>query len=146
MSQGPFDISLVFNATEDAVRCALGSVRESLRALSIEELTIGTVEIVLAEVSNNIVEHAYKNSTKGTVDLKCQRVEGLLFFEIRDNGTPLPHNEIPHKKQHDLDSDLHLLPEGGFGWGLIRDMTLSLAYQRVDGQNILRFSLPAVLD
>ncbi len=141
LSHGPFDISLVFAAREAAVRCALKSVRKSLRALSLDEMVIGSVEIVLAEALNNIVEHAYGNSEMGTITVNCQRRKGFLLFELTDRGVSFPQQLIPKKQIHDLDSGTDTLPEGGFGWGLIRDMTTSLAYRRHEGRNILRFSI-----
>lgn len=138
------EISLIFPATEEAVRRALSSVRSTLSALSLDEFTIGSVEIVLAEVANNIVEHAYENTGNGTISLKCNLKDPLVKFEITDQGVALPNETLPAKKEHDLESDLNDLPEGGFGWGLIRDMTDSLAYRRQNGKNILRFSIPFV--
>ena len=42
----------------------------------------------------------------------------------------------------DLDDPLSL-PEGGFGWPILRSMTRALSISRRNGQNILRFRLPA---
>ena len=33
------------------------------------------------------------------------------------------------------------LPEGGFGWDLIRQLTTGLAYARVEGRNELTFRM-----
>lgn len=142
LSSGPPDISITFAATELAVRHAMATVRSALRFLSLSELAIGTVEIVLAEVTNNIVEHAYQNTGKGSISLRCCAGDDMLMFEITDTGQALPDHQLPKKKTHDLSVGLDGLPEGGFGWGLIRDMTSSLAYRRVSHQNVLRFSIP----
>lgn len=137
----PPDIQLVFPATEMAVRRALQSVCQSLKALAVDEVMLGTVEIVLAEVTNNIVEHAYPIENAGTITLSCTRRDGHIRFEIIDQGKMLPGGEVPSKQCHDLTSDLQDLPEGGFGWGLIRDMTADLAYRRYEERNILRFKI-----
>jgi serine/threonine-protein kinase RsbW len=133
------DIHLVFPATEISVRRALLSLRASLKALAVDDLTIGMVEIILAEVANNIFEHAYPLNVNGTVTLACTKAEQGLRFEVCDQGRTLPGGEIPSKKEHDLEADRNQLPEGGFGWGLIRDMTTMLMYKRDRGRNILRF-------
>ena len=135
----PPDIHLVFPATEMSVRRALLSLRASLKALAIDELTIGLVEIILAEVANNIVEHAYPLNESGTVTLSCSKAEQGLRFEVSDRGKILPGGVIPPTKDHDLDAEINHLPEGGFGWGLIRDMTSMLMYKRDEDRNILRF-------
>ncbi|MEP5155456.1 ATP-binding protein [Planktotalea sp.] len=135
------DIALVFPATESAVRRALNSVCGTLRALAVNDFTLASVEIVLAEVANNIVEHAYANTGNGTISLKCQLEAQLILFEVIDHGATLPNASLPPKQVHDLESDINDLPEGGFGWGIIRDMTHSLAYRRYKGRNILKFSI-----
>jgi serine/threonine-protein kinase RsbW len=138
---GPADVALTFAATEHSVRRALRTVRTSLRHLNLSEMCLGCLEIVLAEATNNIVEHAYQNTGQGAIGLTCRVRDGMLLFEITDTGVSMPKLELPQAKDHDLSCDLEDLPEGGFGWGLIRDMTLSLSYKRYAGRNLLRFSI-----
>lgn len=137
----PADITLVFPAREISVRHAVQSVCKSLKSFDISDLTLVTVEIILAEVMNNIVEHAYARHSGGDIDLSCSRGSSSIHFEVIDQGKMFPGGEIPSKQNHDLGTDLQDLPEGGFGWGLIRDMTTLLAYRRCEGRNILRFSV-----
>lgn len=137
------DMHLVFPASDEAVRCALASVMHVLGALEVDALTLGTAEIVLAEVANNIVEHAYATVTDGTITLFCRKEEDYVCFELSDHGSPLPGLKLPAKQDHDLSAELNALPEGGFGWGLIRDMTHTLSYRRSGERNFLRFSIRA---
>lgn len=74
------------------------SVREGLRqALEGEPLTRlsvddrNTAEIVLAEVLNNVVEHAYA-AKAGSVFLFLSLGEGRLHCRIEDEGTAMPGN------------------------------------------------------
>lgn len=135
-------ICLTFPATQNAVPCALASVTSTLQTLCEDEAMIGTAELVLAEATNNIVEHAYVEVDEGTITLSCYKELGQIGFEIIDQGKSYPSQEIPPKKNYDLNTELNTLPEGGFGWGLIRGLTTSLAYRRINGQNVLRFSIP----
>jgi serine/threonine-protein kinase RsbW len=50
----------------------------------------------------------------------------------------MPNLQLPQGAPADL-SDLDDLPEGGFGWFLIRAMTSDLVYHRTGGQNCVRF-------
>lgn len=138
---GPPDIAITFAATEPAVRRALNTVRSGLKYLSLSAQSMGALELVLAEVANNVVEHAYANSGHGVIGLTCRARDGLLHFEVTDSGAAMPGLTLPAKRTHDLGANLDDLPEGGFGWGLIRDLTASLAYRRVSGRNLLRFSI-----
>ncbi|MGB4827381.1 MAG: ATP-binding protein [Paracoccaceae bacterium] len=121
------------------------SVREGLRqALEGEPLTRlsvddrNTAEIVLAEVLNNVVEHAYA-AKAGSVFLFLSLGEGRLHCRIEDEGTAMPGNAPPAGNPPDPAD----LPEGGFGWHLIRTLSTDLCYERMGSVNRLSFSLPA---
>jgi len=122
------------------------AVRDSLRRLfSMEPLcdlsvdARGTTEIVLAEVLNNIVEHAYA-AGPGEIGLTLRYGAPDLWCEIADAGLPMPNATLPDGQGPVLGPG-DALPEGGFGWFLIRTLTEDLAYQRTDGRNLLCFRL-----
>jgi serine/threonine-protein kinase RsbW len=121
------------------------SVREGLRqSLSQDPLKglapddRGTAEIVLAEVLNNIVEHAYA-SFPGKIRLHLSLGQGVLVCRVEDDGVAMPTGAAPNGRL----SDPNDLPEGGFGWHLIRTLSTDLVYERDGPMNRLRFSLPA---
>jgi serine/threonine-protein kinase RsbW len=97
-----------------------------------------TAEIVLAEVLNNIVEHAYSTGP-GPIRLWFGLEPGQLCVRIEDEGRPMPGNRLP-AGQLPLPADL---AEGGFGWHLIRSLSTDLRYDRCGGVNRLCFRLPA---
>lgn len=122
------------------------AVREGLRALfdtlllrSLAEDDRGTAEIVLAEALNNIVEHAYARHT-GVIEITLLLRQNALLFRIVDSGLPMPGERLPVGQLAPLDQ-LDDLPEGGFGWFLIRTLSHDLDYRRVDGRNLLSFRL-----
>jgi serine/threonine-protein kinase RsbW len=101
----------------------------------------GTAEIVLAEVLNNIVEHAYADQG-GDITLRLVQQDGAVHCTVIDTGAPMPGLCLPEGRFQPLD-DLADLPEGGFGWFLIRSLTQGLAYRRTQGVNRLSFRLLA---
>lgn len=122
------------------------AVREGLRALfgtamlcSLPLTARGTAEIVLAEALNNIVEHAYADSN-GQIDLLLSLQHPDLLCQIEDHGRPMPGDALPSGKLRTF-SNFDDLPEGGFGWHLIRTLSRDLKYQRDAGRNCLRFCL-----
>ncbi len=130
-----------FDADALSVRAALRTaLARFLRQLSREEA--GTLELVLAEVLNNIVEHGYGESGQGTITLSLVRDRRGLSCSISDDGVELPPACLERVVGEALRPEPHSLPEGGFGWFLIRDLVEDLGYHRANGRNLLAFRLP----
>jgi serine/threonine-protein kinase RsbW len=99
----------------------------------------GTAQIVLAEVLNNIVEHACIGM-EGEISVTLWHTAQGLACRVIDDGRAMPDGALPDGRLPDiaeLSSDD--LPEGGFGWHLIRTLTHSLHYIRVGDRNQLDF-------
>ncbi len=135
-------LSLEFQACPAAVRDALRRMllRPPLSTLSDEGR--GTAELVLAEVLNNVAEHAYPDRP-GPVTVTLRQVPHGVSCLIVDQGAAMPGGKLPAGRLPDTPGlALDELPEGGFGWHLIRSLTLDLHYARAGGCNQLRFVLP----
>ena len=127
------------------VRGALARVTATLAPLGLSEGCRSTAELVLAEVLNNVVEHAYAQAT-GPILLDLRLVdwagEPALDCTVTDRGRPMPEGTPPPGGPVILDVPLADLPEGGFGWYLIRSLTQELHYARETGRNRLSFRIP----
>jgi serine/threonine-protein kinase RsbW len=136
----PFQISV--QSSELAVREALAKLLTALHPLNLDVEESGTVELVLAEVLNNIVEHAYPVSAPdGPITIKCEVGQDGLHFRITDKGKAMPDGTLPAGKRSQVDVDLIDLPEGGFGWFLIQDLARDVTYTRVGCENLLHMRL-----
>ena len=131
----------------DTVRVVLASdpeaIREGLQGLfaldllkALTEESRDAAEIVLAEVLNNVVEHAYA-MYPGKIELWVTRREDFLFVRMVDHGLPMPGGDLPGGRMLKVDD----LPEGGFGWFLIRNLSHELTYERDGMHNILSFCI-----
>ena len=130
-----------FRATFDNVRLAIEAAMTTLGPLNLSAEEAGSVEIVLAEALNNVVEHAYPDHQPGEVKLVLRHGRAGLLIEIRDNGKPMPNGRTP-LGQHPSDvKPRDPLPEGGFGWFLIRELARDLIYDRENGENFLIFRM-----
>ena len=130
-----------------AAREIIEQLFHALSPYSLDPDDLGTIEIVVAEVVNNIVEHAYAPETLGApIRLRATCDEDGLHLTFMDEGRPMPGGEAPEVKQHDLDVDLMDLPEGGFGWGLVRDMASDVEYARIGWENRLYLRFPLEVD
>ncbi|GGD20163.1 ATP-binding protein [Sinisalibacter lacisalsi] len=132
---------LVFPGDSLSVRGALRAAMRAFHEMGVAEGHVGVVEIVLAEVLNNVVEHAYADHGRGVIELDVSHRGIALAFVIRDDGRPMPGGSAPGGRPHDLDVTADDLPEGGFGWHLIRELTDDLEYHRSGNRNELRFCI-----
>jgi serine/threonine-protein kinase RsbW len=133
-------LAFAFPATVDAVREGLA---RALNAPCLADLTDedrGTAELLLAEALNNVVEHAYAR-WPGEIRLSVAPRAGGLAVCICDQGLPMPGASPPKGELPAIDTFADL-PEGGFGWFLIRSLSQQLTYQRHADCNELRFYIP----
>ncbi len=129
-----------------AVREAIAQILSELDPLGLGSDDLGTIEIVLAEALNNVVEHAYPaDQASGPIDFDCSSAADGLHIRIIDDGLAMPGGRIPNGLQSTLTDDLSTLPEGGFGWHLIRQLAQDVEYRRCNEQNILDLRLPVFL-
>ncbi|MGY3439016.1 MULTISPECIES: ATP-binding protein [unclassified Marinovum] len=127
------------HATQQAVRSMLDQTQKSLVQWRCSAVILARVELVLAEVLNNVVEHGY-GCSGGPIHLELRLVAGDVTCIVTDSGAPLPGRTLPQGLPVKLDCAREDLPEGGFGWRLIHQLTNSLDYNRNDGRNQLTLS------
>lgn len=132
-----------FGATEMEAREGIGAVMGDLTSDGVSQEHRGVVEITLAEVVNNIVKHAYGGAATGDIQVEYDVSEGELVMTITDRGMGFRGGILPAGNPADVSVPKAELPEGGFGWFLIRELTSELDYERRGGYNRLglRFDL-----
>lgn len=120
------------------------AVRHGLQQLLADPLLAGQgadlrdrLEIVLAEVLNNIVEHAYAGQP-GPIRLRLRSGAAGLHVLAEDEGRAMPPQGLPAGRMPPSAA----APEGGFGWCLIRALSRDLGYWRGPGCNRLRLVVP----
>lgn len=137
------DVSVANGAL--AAREALNRFMLGIGPLNLDIEETSTIQLVLAEIINNILEHAYPpNGPDGAVKITGICRQDGMHLRIRDTGLPMPDGELPLGGSQSLDVNLADLPEGGFGWFLIRDLARDLAYSRIGDENhlTLRIAIP----
>lgn len=145
----------IFRADPMTVRDALTFLRERFDGSAADDV-ISRVELALAEVLNNICEHGSRDEAQRLggrvhsplIHLCVVRHVGGIACAVTDDGRPLPPEcldprTLPYvgTPQDGADAVL-MLPEGGFGWYLIQDLTASLSYFREGRRNFLAFIVP----
>ncbi len=135
-------IRFAFPAEPFAVRGALKSVVGIMRRQGIPSEQAESAHLVLAEVLNNIAEHAYVGLEPGEADLQMAFRTGSIDFIVCDRGVKPPANLLGRRRMPDSGGPLADLPEGGFGWPLVGCLATGLRQDRRNGENRLRFSIP----
>lgn len=123
------------------------AVRETLR-LVVEQFApkitadeAGTLELALAEVLNNVVEHAYADTVAGLVEVEVHHTPTALVCRVEDRGQPMPGLVLPAGIMKPVADRTEGMAEGGWGWAMIRALTTDLRYRRIGEQNRLDFSV-----
>jgi len=135
------ELRLVFPCTQSNVRRALASIMSGLGAMNLCDDDSSSIELVLAEVLNNVTEHAYRDEGTGMIELHLKQTEAGLSCRVIDNGEGMPRNTPPQGIAPCPNRPLDQQPEGGFGWFLIRHLTSDLAYMRHANSNVLSFRI-----
>jgi len=129
-----------------AARGILEQLMVQLKVLSLSDECAGKIELVVAEAINNIVEHAYPpGAPDGPIQLSWSFEDNRLNFAITDQGLGMPDGKAPSGRAKSVKVDLMDLPEGGFGWFLIRDQAENVEYRRTGWENCLSFGVPVNL-
>lgn len=124
------------------VRRAMKALSGELRSAGVPQLQRSYAEIVVAELLNNIVKHAQHRIEHGWFDLQFCWHKHALHFTCRDNGSAMPGGQPPTGIFPTLINAHADLPEGGWGWALIRALTTDLTYRRSEGINFVSFNIP----
>ncbi|QXT40174.1 ATP-binding protein [Gymnodinialimonas ceratoperidinii] len=138
------DVALRFLSGSIPVRHALEKTRAAVRAAKIDGATCDTSQIILGEVLNNVVEHAYGFEPGHPIAVSIWLREDGLWCEVMDHGARMPDSmmRLGAGKVHFDPTNREALPEGGFGWAMVCELTEKLRYRRVDSTNQLAFLIP----
>ncbi len=129
-----------FSAGDRETRAVLCDLVRALGNAGIGSDDVSNAELIVAEVLNNVSEHAYADGA-GPVELKVAIDCGGFCCEIADCGQPMPANDAPDPELPVI-APPDNLPEGGFGWHIIRCLSSDLSYRRDQGWNRLSIRMP----
>lgn len=125
------------------------SVRKGLRDIKSQVLRTGlaiqdfqSIELVLAEVLNNIVEHGDIPYNPSDVQLTWELYDNQFCAMIIDPGVAYNPKITSTLNSEDIGSLPNELPEGGFGWSLVVALCSAIKYERFDQRNVLNLKIP----
>lgn len=136
---GGADLALTLRADPSEVRATLAATVGWMARHGVGCQDAGRLELVLAEVLNNVVEHALAGQPEAGIAVLLRLGAGGLHCEVTDGGAALPGDALPEGRLPGTGMPQADLPEGGYGWFLIRSLTEDLRYRREGGINRLSF-------
>ena len=140
----PFETQIL--GREDDVREGLRQIVGKLAPLNLGREQAITIELVLAEAMNNIIEHAYPSPNQtGNILLHCRHAADGLHICIKDQGLPMPCDQPPLCIGKLQEIAMRDLPESGFGLYLIHDLAQDVRYLRNGTENRLDLRLAITL-
>lgn len=125
-----------FSADPVSVRAALERFEAGVVLAPLGADHRDCVLLVLAEVLNNVAEHAYAGAV-GPVAVTLRLRGGAVVARVVDKGGVAPALGMGGG------SDPLALPEGGFGTGLIRTLASGICQESRMGCNVLQFRMEA---
>lgn len=130
------------DACFDDIAVVAGAMHGRLLAWGVDAGTANDVVLAVSEALNNVVEHGYRG-LGGRIDLTAVLSAGRLRVRIRDEGRENRAFAGLGRTKPDTDGPRQDLPEGGFGWFLIRQIAASVRYRRIGGANLLTLDFSA---
>ena len=111
-----------------------GFIQSITERLDVEPSIAFQVQLAVEEAVVNVMEYAYPGVKKGFVTIKAMSDGHELRLVVIDDGVPF---DPTGKEKTDVTLPLEERQVGGLGILLIRGMTDTLNYERVDDRNIL---------
>lgn len=133
-----FRVGVELKSDPAETRLAAHKLIAELSPLEISSKSQEEIELVFCEVINNVVEHAYAGATDGEIAVSISYSDRGMMFDVRDWGYEMPEGELPRGNLVNTAE----LPEGGFGWYLIRTLARDVRYRRRGDENRLTFRMP----
>ena len=126
-------LSLQVEANLDALQQVQGTVEEFGQAQNWPPKLIYQINLVLEELSINIINYAYDGDEPRKFDIRMALEACDLTIDIIDDGRPF--NPLSEAPAPDLDSDMDDRPIGGLGIHLVRTIMDDFHYKREAGKN-----------
>ncbi len=108
-------------------------IEEVCRESGIEAGIEGQLRLALEEIVVNVINYAYAEGEKGEIEVYAGVSEGLITWRVTDSGAAFAPTDVP---EADITLGVEDRAIGGLGIHLVRQLTDTLNYERIDGHNV----------
>lgn len=121
------------------------SLRSTLKGLEekygLPAKVASDANLVVEEAVVNIINYAYENNSQShRIIVRSRMEDNELVLRIEDDGRPFNPLEVPDP---DIDAPPDEREIGGLGIHLIRALSSSVSYERLDDRNVLTIRIGA---
>lgn len=138
-------LQIAIQSVQSEVTNVVSMLSGWLMAHDVDAEIVAELELVFAEALNNVVEHAYLYRENGEIDILASLNERRLKIRITDSGREFG-GPPPLTEMNVEDCAFEELPEGGFGWNLIRTLTDTVEFEHENKQNRLTLTRNLMVD
>ena len=117
------DLHFAFVGNLQQVRVTLDAIDAEMAGRNLCPDARDNIQLVLAEVLNNVVEHAFRDRADGALSVTIEIGRDVLHCVVLDDGAPMPGLEMPNGERPEVVGIAVEDPEGGFGWFLIHRLS-----------------------
>jgi anti-sigma regulatory factor (Ser/Thr protein kinase) len=103
------------------------------RRAGFEQAVADGVGLAVDECATNVIEHAYKGSPSGTIEVRLYESPLGIRFEVRDSGASLDPRNMP---KVDLERYAAERKTGGLGVHLMGKIMDSVTFRRDGDENV----------
>jgi serine/threonine-protein kinase RsbW len=125
--QGEF--RMVLSATLAGVICAQRELQHFIGAHELRAKTIYKLELIVEELLMNTAKYGVRAGANHATSVRAAKIGDQIEVMIEDDGAPFDPLKAP-------EADVYTTPEtatpGGLGLSLVKKMSTSLTYERVD--------------
>lgn len=111
------------------------TVGEFLEKKGVPPKTGYAVQLILEELTTNIINHAHSDCEVHDIDLRIALETRQVVIEIEDDGRPFDPLVAP---EADIHAPIEDRPIGRLGLHLVREMSDHMEYSRKEDKNCVR--------
>jgi anti-sigma regulatory factor (Ser/Thr protein kinase) len=147
-------MTIVKNIDDNSLSFSLEGKKESIYNLEAicEEIgsswnlnpkNIFTINLILEEIISNAIFYGFDKLDDKFIKVKATLKDEIIYMQINDNGVPFNPLEVKPKPK---DIKLEDMEVGGLGIHLVKNLSKSIQYDFIDGENVLKIQIDISLN
>ena|SRR2546429_7853433 len=133
-------IKLIIDSNIEDVQMVSNVINRLCTLGPLTDVEIFQIELAVVESVNNVIQHAYNNERGHEVEIIFTLYANRVTLDVCDMGRAmdLKHRTQVEKSPLEFDpTELNMLPEGGLGLAIIREVMDYVTYISRDDKNTL---------